>query len=556
MSYKKGLVQNVFYDLCSRVDSPVSLGLWLRYRDAPSELAAATIDPLAYNDPATFFADYTCLAFLRKYVGLATGIDLEGVAILKFRELEEKCQQTNDRLRKVRTTSRSDWSHEIELTRNLIARIWGRPNFCQLFDRCAWGPGSTASLSGSRASVEYKMSTVPLSVTPLALPYLKQVLKYDVHWTSLLLRTEVSGPVSLPDDCFDLVNSSRLLTVPKDAKTNRTIAAEPTANIFLQKGVGDYLRSRLRRFGINLDDQSRNQNLAGFACRSGLATLDLSAASDSISVEVIKLLCPVDMFDTLYALRTPAYAYDGVESSFHKFSSMGNGYTFELESVLFYAAICACVDESDYPLVGVYGDDLVLPAVYASKVVAYLDFLGFSTNKSKSFVSGQFYESCGKHYFSGVDVTPVFQKKCLTDDLEVIRFFNRLKTLEKSEAASESFSRSLSAIHRKYFKKLPDRLRKYQGFAWFTGDGFFHLDDPVVPYSLHTGFTLRYLKDVRRPSRIGDLGIYAYALRLANIGRYTDCAGLDFWRPGRGRPVIQVRSRTVPASYRNWHCPS
>lgn len=39
------IIDKVFYDLCSNVGSPVSLGLWLKFRYAPNELARTTIDP-------------------------------------------------------------------------------------------------------------------------------------------------------------------------------------------------------------------------------------------------------------------------------------------------------------------------------------------------------------------------------------------------------------------------------------------------------------------------------------------------------------------------------
>jgi hypothetical protein len=74
----------------------------------------------------------------------------------------------------------------------------------------------------------------------------------------------------------------------------------------------------------------------------------------------------------------------------------------------------------------VYGDDIICSAEIADQVVQALAFVGFQTNRSKSFLSGNFFESCGKHYFGGIDVTPVYQKEDSEAGSEKIRRGNRL----------------------------------------------------------------------------------------------------------------------------------
>jgi hypothetical protein len=84
---------------------------------------------------------------------------------------------------------------------------------------------------------------------------------------------------------------------------------------------------------------------------------------------------------------------------------MGNGFTFELESLIFFAiASCSC----DAGIVSVYGDDIIVPSQYATDVMKNLEMCGFSLNWDKSFIDGPFRESCGGDYFEGFDIRPVY----------------------------------------------------------------------------------------------------------------------------------------------------
>jgi hypothetical protein len=87
---------------------------------------------------------------------------------------------------------------------------------------------------------------------------------------------------------------------------------------------------------------------------------------------------------------------------------MGNGYTFELESLLFWALAKSVTQVDD--IVSVYGDDIIVPSAVVPTLQKVFDYVGFTLNMDKSFWTGQFRESCGKHYFNGYDVSPVYHK--------------------------------------------------------------------------------------------------------------------------------------------------
>jgi hypothetical protein len=103
---------------------------------------------------------------------------------------------------------------------------------------------------------------------------------------------------------------------------------------------------------------------------------------------------------------------------------MGNGYTFELETLIFYALVRAvCGKEGT---VSVYGDDLIYPSRFVGPVRELLAFCGFETNVEKSFSTGNFRESCGGHYFKGHSVTPFYITQLPTTWSEIIELHNNI----------------------------------------------------------------------------------------------------------------------------------
>lgn len=230
-------------------------------------------------------------------------------------------------------------------------------------------------------------------------------------------------------DELTIVPGNVLFTVPKNAEIDRCACKEPDLNMYLQKGVGDFIRRRLRRFGIDLNDQSRNRSLARTGSVDGsLATIDLSSASDSISYELVAQCLPTLWFTLLCDLRSPITIIDGVEHVNSMFSSMGNGFTFELESLLFYAIARATAYHTGTPgILSVYGDDIIIPVSMAHDYIFVLSFLGFDTNVEKSFISGPIRESCGGHFINGYDITPFYIRKPIDSLIDCILVANQLR---------------------------------------------------------------------------------------------------------------------------------
>lgn len=309
----------------------------------------------------------------------------------------------------------------------LVAEILG--SIDRLYDDMDGGwsftSGATTCRKRRMSDPFYKWhSSWSLDVTPAALP----IAKYMADGTPLWKYPE-------PITC----DGNVVFTVPKSCDIDRAACKEPALNQALQSCVGKFIRRKLLRFGINLNDQTRNQTLAKLGSRSGrLCTIDLKSASDSISQRIVYELLPPEWVEILDSLRSPkGQLPNGKWVTWEKHSTMGNGYTFELESLIFYALVKATIDITKYnrrniyysstAWISVYGDDIICPSHYYSNVVTTLNACGFLVNEKKSFHTGPFRESCGGHFYNGYDVKPFYIRKPIDSIDRLIWLLNALR---------------------------------------------------------------------------------------------------------------------------------
>lgn len=424
-------LDSVFFSLCKGINTPKSLAAWLLYShrefDQLLKLAPRASD---YLDHRTFRDDYLVCEYLSKNKALPTGIDTAKVAFDSFIESEAQCARTNQRIRNMfdeRSETPLFVCRVISSAQTIIESVLGSTvPYADIVLQSRWGSGATATLRGASVSYQNKLREKRISCTPDALPLVRAAAATDYGW----LRSrgiDADGPISMLDSEFVIIQGSRGLFVDKNAKTDRFISAEPSGNLFLQLGFGSAIRKRLKRVGVNLDDQKINQRYAARAWVDGLATVDLSRASDTICRELVWLLLPPSWAFALDSVRSPACQLEGRTYHLSKFSSMGNGFTFELESLIFWALARATQiirGDAQGPI-SVYGDDIICPVGLVPMLRDIFTFCGFTLNDKKTHSDGPFRESCGKHYFEGYDVSPIYQKTDLTG-IEQIRGHNRL----------------------------------------------------------------------------------------------------------------------------------
>lgn len=399
-----------------RIASCIASGDFLSLCDFDLDYEAASAFELLHCRQA--------LAFFTKYEPLDLGCDRRAAAVVKFNEAEEACRETNElfKLREQGSFSFEPWV-ECALFRaqQKISRVLGFvPRLEDL--KLRFGPGATTLTKKSKASVVEKLQA-GVSCSEDILPWVSRLLEEMPHLVELHGGPTYSR-VSDKEECIRVpvqITDGIVDFVPKNAKIHRTIIKEGSVNTMLQCALGDEMSRRLAAFGIDLSDQSRNQRLALQGSLDGsLATLDLSSASDTISTELVFSLLPFDWAFLLNQSRSSTVQLDGKRLRLEKFSSMGNGFTFPLESLIFWA-ISSCAVEGGFA--SVYGDDIVVPTENCERVIRLLEICGFSINLKKSYWAGPFRESCGADYIRGLDIRPYYQKK-LVSPAELFRLHN------------------------------------------------------------------------------------------------------------------------------------
>jgi len=420
-----GLIEEFLQSLdCAR---SLTVYMLFKYQEH-GQLAALECDPLAYSNAGEFRDAYAATSFLSKFKDLNLGYDLEEKALEKFGRFELLCERTNNRFKDLACdtlfTGATVQLHNAVVRK--IARILGDFSAEEVFSEANWGPGASTSIKRQDASSAKKFQC-ETGITRDLFALLPEELWREAYppWASHLFS---SGEYPR----FEVGN--KVITVPKDAKAHRVIAVEPGLNLWFQLAVGSMISKRLRRFGIDLRLQSVNQEFARVGSIDlNLATVDLSSASDSISRGVVEALLPPRWHLLLDSLRSRFGTQGKTLIEWKKFSSMGNGFTFPLESLIFYATAVACIeyvdgsDRNARSSVSVYGDDVIIPVRCLAYFSRMCEFYGFVLNMKKTHSSSLFRESCGAHYYRGVDVKPIYLKGNLSDIPSVFRFANSIR---------------------------------------------------------------------------------------------------------------------------------
>lgn len=417
-------VHHTILDFFSSLDCPRALACWMLFKyKEHDQLIQLKFSHLDYDNPDLMDLSFSAHSFLSKYKGLVLSSDKKATAISQFKLMESKCAASNHRLR-LKLDLPLNMLGYIEHTKREIESILGGFTAEEFVYSCNWGPGATTLMKSSDASATNKFH-VERGITPRAMSFCKEW--FHLAYPSWANQIAASGG-------FQEQLGNTLITVDKNAKTDRVICIEPGINLWFQKGVGSLLRRRLLKAGINLNKQELNQEKAKEGSKDNfLATLDFRAASDTISIEAVEELLPSRWLDIMHQLRSHQGTMDQGGSYIHwnKFSSMGNGFTFELESLIFYAIARVSVLSmgGKVDLIGVYGDDIILPNYSVRLFTSICNYFGFEINLEKSFEDGLFRESCGAYYLNGCDVKPIYLKEVPSNVEALYKLANAVRRL-------------------------------------------------------------------------------------------------------------------------------
>lgn len=457
------------------LNTPRSLACWLLLMNKEyTQLLDLEFDPHLYLewDRDRVQRDFIATELLRKFSGVPGYSDefREEVALKKAAAAEVECLTTNTRI--------LEWTHGsgfpagveslLSRARRKIIHVLRTYDLGEHLKACRWGPGSDALNKRPYVSSYHKFKSL-LAGTKSVAPFVSALLEQNDLWATWLCSSPISGPIS---PRMEFVKGNGSLTVPKSAKTNRFICVEPGANVYLQLGLGLMIRRRLRRVGIDLNSQDRNQMFALEGSESNLwATIDLSSASDTIARRLVQILFSGNpelevWFRVMEALRSPFTNYGSRKRPEwrlnHKFSSMGNGFTFELETLIFWALSSSAAEEAGGECAVVYGDDIIVSNHAFASVAALLRHCGFSVNTRKSYCETPFRESCGMNAWYGYELTS-YRLQTLENLSDLYSFHNGLLRCGLKRAASY------------VVRRIPRKLRFYGPAG--AGDGVIHCPD-------------------------------------------------------------------------------
>ena len=447
------LTRRVIETYLSAIDTPRALTVWLMFiNNEHDQMVDLICDPKDYNECERFRSDYLATKFLSKATFLSLRSDKRQVALGKFREAEQLCYQTNQRGFRPQSVKDSvgEWLHYAVIRK--IDAVLGEFDPDEWVDLSNWGPGSTLDTTGVDVGSVKKFRS-ETGTTRALFDLMKDF--YAILYPTWDLSNQ------------QIREGNKIVTVPKNSKTDRTIAIEPGLNIWFQLGIGKMIRRRLRRVGINLNSQERNQQLSRVGSKTNhLASVDFSMASDTISVATVEALLPPRWFTVMNILRSKSGRLGKDLIKYEKFSSMGNGFTFELETLIFYAIAVACCEAcgDNRSEVSVYGDDVIIPQGSFSLFQRACSFYGFTVNNQKSFSDGPFRESCGTYWFGGISCKPFFLKELINSIHEKTKVANGVRRT--------SFHGGQYPYCEARFKPVFDLLVQSSHKPLFISDGF------------------------------------------------------------------------------------
>lgn len=210
------------------------------------------------------------------------------------------------------------------------------------------------------------------------------------------------------------LRKNRLLFVPKNYKTYRTVCPESPLNQMMQRKIRDHVWEALPAWvkeHLPLHDQTVMEALAACGVALNLSTTDLSHASDSFSVRVFGDAFPADVVRDVFRWRPTHTIIKGVAEphTLQQLSTMGTGNVWLLMAVFLLACMVVACELGRVPDTRTngcfaFGDDLIHPSEVTDILYWILQLMGFEVNAEKSYGGANPYrESCGSEWWQNPD---------------------------------------------------------------------------------------------------------------------------------------------------------
>lgn len=454
------VLQGCVIDILQELNTPRSLSLAISYRHNDYKKVDTSLldcDPLTYLIATDYKKDSQAIALFKKSLYLESDCDLEAEAIANFLSLEKELNLFN-------CSNKNSYYNSVmfiasRIMRNLLGPV---PEVEDL--KTSFTSGATFSLRANEATMAVKLSS-RLDVTTHAQPYLLRYLAANEK----LFR-------AYQDKTIITVKGNKLSTVPKDFRKQRLICKEPLGNMLLQRSFGLHIKHRLKKVGIFIETGQSDHVALLRHDQDAFSTIDQSDASDRISIALVRDILPLEWYLTLNRIRSRRTLIGTEWHDLEKFMTQGNGFTFELETAIFYC-IAQAMHIYEYgkkTVVSVYGDDMIVPVHHGMCVVNNLNAFGLKVNTEKSFVDTPFKESCGFDILDGCEVRPYYIKEF--EPNEVIFYYslaNFIKRVYDSQFNGHSYDLNDCRPWRRCLSGIkPDKPRLYGPSS--LGDNVIH----------------------------------------------------------------------------------
>jgi hypothetical protein len=363
--------------------------------------------------PGDMRGSLQCLRFLKRFTCLEPNV-LYDKALSSWLSVEKKTKRHN-----LRTTSVNS-KREIYLKyirSYLLDWFHGYvPVKCDQIPELPSG-ATYEKEAGMSLTVEDRLKQYALAARePNSARYLFVTTDYDYKKTGVAVKcvshptyNQYCEPIPNRNRKQDIiVRKNRLVQVPKTYKTPRTVCPESPINQIMQKAIRDRMLAIADPWfkqHMPIRDQTIMEKLAAVGVRLGLATVDLSHASDSLALRDVLDAYPLALRNDLDRWRpTHTDMPDGTVHRLEQFSTMGTGNTwFVMGGFLLAAMRTACelaqLTEERYNGCFAFGDDCILPEEVVDTFYEILRVFNFEVNVDKSFGQGSNYrESCGSEW--------------------------------------------------------------------------------------------------------------------------------------------------------------
>ena len=312
---------------------------------------------------------------------------------------------TQERLGHSQFKPSSEVIHQVlQKARSLIKGVLGRYDKEAHMARCRFGKKACVGTTATNAYIDSKLENLTGT---------RQHIKWftrDYLATDPLLAEIIAGIHCKDGKGYEICDTLFYTQVPKSWKILRGIMPNTTIGSFYTFGLGKMIEESLKTIGIDLSkQQERHKRWARKSSRTRRSfTLDLVGASDSFLSWLLNAVLPRDWFNAVKLGRAPYLSYDGKKYLMQSFMGMGIGFTFPLQTLVYWALVTAVQSLLGHRpgLISVFGDDILAPTAIYTPVVYVLQRLGFVINTDKTYSDLFFRESCGGDYYRGVDVRP------------------------------------------------------------------------------------------------------------------------------------------------------